>query len=153
MEKDKYNKIISKIDDETLDRIIYIIEKLSQLGKTLETIEELGKTGALDTLAEFIYMIHSSKEMISDDMVSGAASIAGNFIDIGSKITMPPMNKLILAVLDHQMELEEEYNKIKINGLWSLMKILRDKEVQRGLSIVFALLKILGKYAGASENG
>ncbi len=145
-------ELLDKLDEEKKEQLKRIISRLPELEKAVESLAELVDSGALETIVNLIYMVHLSKRIVSDEMVSGTANIANNLLDISSKLTMPTMKKLISAVLDHQIEIEEEIKNTKITGFWSLMKALKDKDVQRGLSVVIAILKVLGRYTIEKEG-
>lgn len=145
-------ELLEKLDQEKKEQLKRIVSRLPELEKAVESLAELVDSGALETIVNLIYMVHLSKRIVSDEMVSGTANIANNLLDISSKLTMPTMKKLISAVLDHQIEIEEEINNTKITGFWSLMKAMKDKDVQRGLSVVIAILKVLGRYTMEKER-
>jgi len=145
-------ELFEELDEEKKEQLNRIISKLPELEKAVESLAELVDSGALETIVNLIYMVHLSKKIVSDEMVSGTANIVNNLLEISSKLTMPAMRNLISAVLDHQIEMEEEIKNTKITGFWSLMRALKDKDVQRGLSIVIAILKILGRYSIEKEE-
>ena len=53
---------------------------------------------------------------------------------------------MVSAVVGHPIEFEKELKNTKVNGLISLLRHLRDKEVQKGISIMLVFLKLIGRY-------
>jgi len=141
-----------KLSEEELERLTELLKIIQSIEPALKMIGDLVESGALETITNLIYMIHLSKNIVNEEMVSGTANIASTMLDMSSKLIMPPMQNLINALLDHQMEFEEEISKTKVKGFWSLLSLLRDKDIQRGLSVLFAMLKVLGRNVKIKEE-
>jgi len=148
MSKDKIEKLIEETlsDEEKLKALETILESLPKLSKSIEVLNKMVDSGSLETLANLLCFLNVSKDMLSDEMVSGAASLASSFLDLAAKVNSPHLHALFSAVADHPLELEEEIKKTQITGLFSLMKALRDKDVQKGLSLLIAVTKLIGRH-------
>ncbi len=141
-----------ELSEEDMERIAELLKTIQSIEPALKMIGDLVESGALETITNLIYMIHLSKNIVNEEMVSGTANIASTMLDMSSKLIMPPMQNLINALLDHQMEFEEEIAKTKVKGFWSLLSLLRDRDIQRGLSVLFAMLKVLGRNVKIKEE-
>ena len=141
-----------ELSEEDMERIAELLKTIQSIEPALKMIGDLVESGALETITNLIYMIHLSKNIVNEEMVSGTANIASTMLDMSSKLIMPPMQNLINALLDHQMEFEEEISKTRVKGFWSLLSLLRDRDIQRGLSVLFAMLKVLGRNVKIKEE-
>jgi uncharacterized protein YjgD (DUF1641 family) len=140
---DVMQKLSKPENAEALDEIL---EALPVLRKSVMLLQQLENMGALDTLFSLACAIANSKNMLSDEMVAGAASLASNAIELLSKMSTPEIQKILSAILDHSVEIEDQIKKEKVKGILGLMGELRDPEVQKGLSAVFAILRVFGRH-------
>jgi len=131
---------------ENAEALEEILEALPVLKKSVMLLQELEQMGALDTLFSLACAVANSKNMLSDEMVAGAASLASNAIELLSKMSTPEIQKILSAILDHSVEIEEQVKKERVKGIISLIGELRDPEVQKSLSAVFAILKVFGRH-------
>ena len=137
---------------ENIEAMKQIVSSLPSLKKGIAILQQLDQSGALDTLFSLADILAFSKDMLTDEMIDGAGSLISNAIDILSKLNRPEVREMISAILDHSAELSKTMEEMgSIKGLLDLRRPLKDPDVQRGLGIVFALLKVLGKYAGRKE--
>ncbi|MEM3684222.1 MAG: DUF1641 domain-containing protein [Conexivisphaerales archaeon] len=149
MEKtESIEKVMQKLSKpENLEALSQMVDLLPVMKKSALLVQQLDQMGALDTLFSLACAIANSKGMLSDEMVAGAASLASNGIELLSKLGSPEMQKIISAVLDHSVELEESMSKAeRVKGVLGLMKQLRDPDVQKGMAALFAFLKVFGRY-------
>ncbi len=154
MSKEKIEKLIEETlsDEEKLKAMEEILESLPKLSKSIGILNKMVESGSLETFANLLCFLNVSKDMLSDEMVSGAASLASTFLDLAAKINSPHLQNLISAVADHPLELKEEIKKTQITGLFSLMRALRDKDVQKGLTLLIAMTKLMGRHAYPEEK-
>lgn len=136
---------------ENMEALRELIEKLPTISYTVKLLDQLASTGALETLIEMACIIASLKEMLSDEMIAGASSLASSAIDVVAKTKSPIVQGMLSAVANHPREFEEELEKTKITGLWSLLRALKDPDVQKGVSLLVVTMKMLGKYSKKSE--
>ena len=144
MELEPLLKELSK--QENMEALKELIEKLPTISYTVRLLDQLASTGTLETLLKMACMVASLKEMLSDEMVAGASSLASSAIDVMAKTKSPVVQGMLSAVADHPKEFEKELKKTKITGLWSLIKALKDPEVQKGMSLLMVTVKMLGKH-------
>jgi len=144
MEKIDVMQKLSK--PENAEAMEEILEALPVLKKSVMLLQQLEQMGALDTLFSLACAVANSKNMLSDEMVAGAASLASNAIELLSKMSTPEIQKILSAILDHSVEIEEQVKKERVKGIISLIRELRDPEVQKGLSALFAILKVFGRH-------
>ncbi|MEM0118459.1 MAG: DUF1641 domain-containing protein [Conexivisphaerales archaeon] len=149
MEKtESVERVMQKLSKpENLEALSQMVDLLPVMKKSALLVQQLDQMGALDTIFSLACAIANSKGMLSDEMVAGAASLASNGIELLSKLGSPEMQKIISAVLDHSVELEESMSKAeRVKGVLGLMKQLRDPDVQKGMAALFAFLKVFGRY-------
>jgi len=144
MEKIDVMQKLSK--PENAEAMEKILEALPVLKKSVMLLQQLEQMGALDTLFSLACAVANSKNMLSDEMVAGAASLASNAIELLSKMSTPEIQKILSAILDHSVEIEEQVKKERVKGIIGLIRELRDPEVQKGLSALFAILKVFGRH-------
>jgi uncharacterized protein YjgD (DUF1641 family) len=123
-----------------------IVDRLPNISYAVNLLDEMVNNGTLDTLARLACMANSLKGMLSDEMISGASSLASSAIDVLAKTKSPVTQNLISAIADHPIEFQRELERTKVTGLLSLLSMLRDKDVQEGLSVLFTVLKMVGRY-------
>lgn len=123
-----------------------IADKLPNISYAVNMLDEMVNNGTLDTLARLACMVNSLKGMLSDEMVSGASSLASSAIDVLAKTRSPVTQNMISALADHPIEFQKELKRTKVTGLLSLLSMLKDKDVQDGLSVLFTILKMMGRY-------
>lgn len=136
---------------ENIEALKELIEKLPTISYTVKLFDQLVSIGALETLLKMTCMIASLKEMLSDEMIAGASSLASSVIDIVAKTKSPIVQDMLSAIADHPKEFKEELMKTKITGIWGLIKVLKDPDVQKGMSSLIVMMKLLGKY-GIKNN-
>ncbi|MCY0859162.1 MAG: DUF1641 domain-containing protein [Sulfolobaceae archaeon] len=104
-------------------------EKLSAISRALELLEKLNKLGILDVL----------NGILEDEDTLGKiiGAVTGDFtLNLVSK-----WNALSNAL----NEALKEENIKPVTGIFDIYRLLKDKDVQRGLGLVFSILKQLGK--------
>ncbi len=151
MSGEDINKILS--DEEVAKELKRLAENLKVLNDILESIKPLVESGALETLVGLGYLVETLKAIMSDEMVSSFSSLGGSAMELLAKARSPALEKPLSAIADHPMELEEEIKKTEVKGLLSLMKLLKDEDVQKGLAVAIAYLKLLGRYAYPDGKG
>ncbi len=144
-EKDGFEEIIGS--EEARKEVERLVENLKVLNDVLESIKPLVESGALETLVGLGYLGETLKAILSDEMVSSFSSLGGSAMELLAKTKSPSVERLVSAIADHPMELEEEIKRTRVTGLLSLMRLLRDEDVRRGLAVAIAYLKLIGRYA------
>jgi uncharacterized protein YjgD (DUF1641 family) len=135
-----------------------LLLKVSSLYEILGRVEELQRNGALDAVMDLAYALKTLKDMLNDDALHDLAdkiSVAVDFVARGHEF-LDYINSPIFQVLGKVVTSEELRKSIQEPspiGLGKLISSLRDPEVQRGLGVVLALLKGIGKNVGGKESG
>jgi uncharacterized protein YjgD (DUF1641 family) len=151
-------EVLSALDEESTAAAKSIIAKLSSLNRLLDRVEELQRNGALDAVMDLAYALKTLKDMLNDDALHDLAdkiSVAVDFVARGHEF-LDYINSPIFQVLGKVVTSEELRKSIQEPspiGLGKLISSLRDPEVQRGLGVVLALLKGIGKNVGGKESG
>jgi len=151
-------EVLSALDEKSTAAAKSIIAKLSSLNRLLDRVEELQRNGALDAVMDLAYALKTLKDMLNDDALHDLAdkiSVAVDFVARGHEF-LDYINSPIFQVLGKVVTSEELRKSIQEPspiGLGKLISSLRDPEVQRGLGVVLALLKGIGKNVGGKESG
>jgi len=152
------DKILSKFDQEKVEQISRLMDNLHSLNDALSRLDELNRSGTLDVVISSMYALKTLKDMLNDDALHDLAdkiSVAVDFVARGHEF-LDYINSPIFQVLGKVVTSEELRKSIQEPspiGLGKLISSLRDPEVQRGLGVVLALLKGIGKNVGGKESG
>lgn len=147
----RISELLSK--PENASALAEIIEALPTLRRAVGMLKQLEDMGALDTLFSMACAVANMRNMLSDEMVAGAASLGSNAIELLYTVSSPEVRPLMSAILDHGAELREEVAKApRVSGITGLMRALRDPEVQEGLGSFMAMLKVFGRYSKAHDS-
>jgi len=131
---------------ENLSTLKSILDNLPTIEYVVGKLKELRDIGALDTLFSIGCGIASMKNMLSDEMVAGGASMLSDILDLLAKIRSPPVARFLSLFSDHGLELENAIKKEPRRGVLGIISALRDPDVQEGITYLIVLLKFLGKY-------
>ncbi len=138
------DKLTAPQNVELLDKLI---QALPSIEHAVSLMQELDKMGALDTLFSLVCAIANSKNMLSDEMISGAASLGSSAIELLAKLGSPEVQKILSVLMNHSVELSQSMtNAQRVKGITGLLKALRDPEVQQGLGSLLAFIKLFGRY-------
>jgi len=152
MEKD--SAIIEKLSTpENTERIEKLINALPTIEHAVTLLQELDRLGALDVIFSLACVVANSKNLLSDEMISGAASMGSTGIELLAKIGSPEVQKVLSVIMDHSVELSQSMiNAERVKGITGLIKALKDPEVQQGLGSIFAFLKVFGRYVKSAKE-
>lgn len=134
-------------NEEIQKEIERFINNLKVINDVLESIRPLVESGAIETLVGLGYLGETLKAVLSEEMVSSFSKVGSDVLELVAKVRKDNIQSLLSAVADHQIEFEKEVKNIRITGLWSLLGMLRDEDVRKGLTILLAYLKLIGRYA------
>ncbi|MGB9630750.1 MAG: DUF1641 domain-containing protein [Candidatus Methanodesulfokora sp.] len=137
---------------ENLSALKNIVDNLSTIEYTIEKLKELRDMGALDTLFSLGCGIASMKNMLSDEMVAGGASMLSDVLDLLAKVKSPPVARFLSLFSDHGFELEKAIKEEPRKGVIGILSALRDPDVQEGITYLIVLLKFLGKYLRKEDS-
>ncbi len=154
MRMEKGNKIIEKLSTpENAEKVEKLIDSLPAIEHAVTLLQELDRLGVLDTLFSLACAVANSKNMLSDEMISGAASLGSTAIELLAKIGSPEVQKVLSVIMDHSVELSQSMiNAERVKGIMGLIKALNDPEVQQGLGSLFAFIKVFGRYVKSAKE-
>jgi len=129
---------------DNMDALVNIIDLLPTISKGLAMVEDLRKRGVIDSMLGLVYLLASTKDILSDDMINGLGTTVNSILGLSSltasSTIMDALEKITMGVSSGEFAKNGQ-----ITGTWSLLKQLKDPEVQKGLTILINSLKVLGK--------
>lgn len=144
-EKNVVDKLLE--NEEVNKEIERFINNLKVFNDVMESIKPLVEIGAMETLVGLGYLGETLKAILSEEMISSFSKLGTDALELIALTRRENIQRVLSAIADHQLEFEEEVKNTKVTGVLSLMKILRDEDVRRGLEVLIAYLKLLGRYA------
>lgn len=118
------------------------------LAKSLEALEYLARSGALDALVELASTLKMVRDVVVDEMVEDLGKTLGELGSLVDGVTRTPIPRALVSALnDPEVDkalLEAASKKISIT---KLIYMLFDDDVKRGLYIVLTILRALGRRA------
>lgn len=121
-----------------------VLENLNTAADAMKWIKTLQDSGMAESLKGTVYLIASIKDILTEDMLNGIASLLNSLLEILSKVSDPQVVEGIVSLLDglSSGKLSQEP---KIHGTFSLLGELKDPEVEAGLAVLINLIKGLGR--------
>ena len=121
-----------------------VLENLNTAADAMKWIKTLQDSGMAESLKGTVYLIASMKNILTEDMLNGIASLLNSLLEILSKVSDPQVVEGIVSLLDglSSGKLSQEP---KIHGTFSLLGELKDPEVEAGLAVLINLIKGLGR--------
>jgi uncharacterized protein YjgD (DUF1641 family) len=142
-------EIMRELDYGTLQSIKLSMKKLGTINNVLDKIEELNNSGALDAAMNMAYAAKTLKDMLNDDALTHISSYMSQFLKAYPK-AMKFLNvalsdvpsRIIKAVTSEEVKKEVEYPPQV--SLGNLIKLMADPTIQRGLGVLFVLVRAIG---------
>lgn len=142
-------EIMKELDYDTLQSIKLSMKKLGTINSVLEKVEELNNTGALDAAMNMAYAMKTLKDMLNDDALTHISAYMSQFLEAYPK-AMKFLNialsdvpsRIIKAVTSEEVKKEVEYPPQV--SLGNLIKLMADPTIQRGLGVLFVLVRAIG---------
>ncbi|ARM76166.1 DUF1641 domain-containing protein [Acidianus manzaensis] len=142
-------EIMKEMDDRTILNIKSSMKKLGTVDNMLTKLEELDKNGALDAVVNVAYIVKTLKDMLNDEAITHLSSYLSQFLESYPKameflnITLSEVpSKLVRALnSDNVKKTLENPPQLSLGGL---IKIMGDPEVQRGMGVIFTIIKAIG---------
>ncbi len=126
----------------------------TSIQKLLLIIDELDKSGILD----LIYRMTRDEEIISSIKKILSSGFVMNIID-NSDIIMNSLTTIDLSMFPHytnavkSIETAIKTEDVKpVGGLKGVLDKMRDEDTQKGMGIIFSLLKSLGRTCSEAEG-
>ena len=145
MVESRFEKMLE--NEELAKELERFLNNLKTINEVVEAVKPLVESGALETLVGLGYLGETLKAILSEEMISSFSKVGSDALELIAKVRKDNIQDLISAIADHQIEFENEARKTKITGIWSLLNAMRDEDVRKGLSVLIAYLKLLGRYA------
>lgn len=134
-------KVASKED---IDALANILNYLPSISKGLEFLDDLEKKGIINSLLGLTYLAASIKDVLTDDMINGLGSLVNSSLGLLSSAESTGLIDSLIKIMDG-MSSGELAKGTRVTGTWSLMKQLKDPEIQNALTLMMNALKVLGK--------
>ena len=145
MKTDFQNIIEKKFSEPTgMAQLETLLGDLNVISDTVEWIKILQNTGMVESLKGVVYIVANLKNVLTEDMLNGVASMLSSLLEVLSKVSDPQVVEEIVQLLDgiFSGKLSKEP---RIHGTFSLLSELKDPEVEAGLSVAINMIKGLGK--------
>ncbi|MEM0134244.1 MAG: DUF1641 domain-containing protein [Thermoplasmatales archaeon] len=139
------DSVIKRISSpENMDALVKIIDLLPSISRGLELLEELNRKGILESLQDLAVMASSLKDILNDEMLNGTGSLANSLLGLlsaaGSPELMDSLDKVAEGISSGGFARD-----IHVTGTLSLLRQLKDPDIQKGLAVMLGFLKVLGR--------
>jgi len=139
---DELSKNVTSKED--IDALNNILNHLPSISKGLEFLDDLEKKGIINSLLGLTYLLASIKDVLTDDMINGLGSLVNSSLGLLSSAESTGIIDSLNKIMDG-MSSGELAKGNRVTGTWSLMKQLKDPEIQNALTIMMNALRMLGK--------
>jgi len=127
-----------------------IISQASTINYTITKLKELKESGAFDVLVNFAYALKSLRDALTDDAITNIGttlSLLLDFLPRAQEFLNYALNPSILKIMkalssDEATKLLTNPPKVTLGGI---VKQMTDDDVQKGIGVLFAIAKIIGK--------
>jgi uncharacterized protein YjgD (DUF1641 family) len=127
-----------------------IISQASTINYTITKLKELKESGAFDVLVNFAYALKSLRDALTDDAITNIGTTLSLLLDFLPRAQEflnyalnPPILKIMKALSsDEATKLLTNPPKVTLGGI---VKQMTDDDVQKGIGVLFAIAKIIGK--------
>ena len=143
--KSEFDKLFE--NEEVQREVERFVNNLKVINDVLESMRPLVESGAVETLVGLGYLGETLKAILSEEMISSFSKVGSDALELIAKVRKDNVQRVLSAVADHQIEFEMEVKNTRITGVWSLLSVLKDEDVRKGLAVLIAYLKLLGRYA------
>ncbi|TRM78129.1 hypothetical protein DJ528_05330 [Sulfolobus sp. B5] len=143
-------EIMKEMDDTTIHSIKRAMKRLNLVNDVLEKVEELNNNGALDVVINLAYAAKTLRDMLNDEAITHISEYVSQFLEVYPKamdfleytFNEVPY-KIMRAMTSEEVKKSlESPPQVSIGGL---IRLLSDPEVQRGLGVLFTLVRAIGK--------
>jgi len=143
-------EIMKEIDDETIQSIKTTMKKLKTVNNVLAKVEELDTNGALNVVIDLAYVAKTLRDMLNDDAITHLSEYLSQFLEVYPKaldffnITFSeiPFKMLRAITSDEVKKSLESPPQVSLGGI---IRLLSDPEIQRGLGVIFTIIRAIGK--------
>ncbi|WP_338604279.1 DUF1641 domain-containing protein [Sulfolobus tengchongensis] len=143
-------EIMREIDDQTLRSIKSTMKKMRLIDNVLNKVEDLDRNGALDVVIDLAYVAKTLRDMLNDEAITHISGYVSQFLEVYPKamdffgITLSEVPYRIMRAItsDEVKKNLESPPQVSIGGL---IRLLSDPEIQRGLGVIFIVIRAIGK--------
>lgn len=143
-------EIMREIDDETLKSIKSTMKKMRLIENVLTKVEELDKNGALDVAFDMAYVAKTLRDMLNDEAITHLSSYVSQFLEVYPKaldffeiaFSNVPYRMMRAIASEEVKKTLESPPKVSLGGI---VRLLSDPEIQRGLGVIFTVIRAIGK--------
>ncbi|WP_276929293.1 DUF1641 domain-containing protein [Ferroplasma acidiphilum] len=139
---DELSKNVASKED--IDALTNILNYLPAISKGLDLLNDLEKKGTINSLLGLTYLVASLKDVLTDDMINGLGSLVNSSLGLLSSAESAGLIDSLIKIMDG-MSSGEIAEGTRVTGTLSLMRQLKDPEVQNALTLMINALKVLGK--------
>ena len=130
-----------------MQRLELSAEEVAVVKELVQTLVVLKEKNVLQDLIEVGTFVSSATRALNTGAVVKLAGIAGTAAELGDRVFadmggLDTIHNLLDAVEDTQEQVKKDNSKV---GIGSLLKLMKDPEVQKGLKFMLTLLKNLSK--------
>ncbi|QGA53255.1 DUF1641 domain-containing protein [Sulfolobus sp. E5-1-F] len=143
-------EIMREIDDETLKSIKSTVKKMRLIENVLNKIEELDRNGALDVAFDMAYVVKTLRDMLNDEAITHLSTYVSQFLEVYPRamdffeITLSNVPYRIMRAITSE-EVKKTLESPPRVSLGSIVRLLSDPEIQRGLGVIFTVIRAIGK--------
>jgi uncharacterized protein YjgD (DUF1641 family) len=142
-------EIMKELDYNTLQSIKSTMKKLGTINDVLDKVEELNNTGALDAAMNLAYAAKTMRDMLNDDALTHISAYVSQFLEAYPKamkfldVALSDVpNRIVRAVTSE--EVKKGIESPPQVSLGNLIKLMSDPTIQRGLGVLFVLVRAIG---------
>ncbi len=130
-----------------MQRLELTADEVAVVKELVQTLVVLKEKNVLQDLIEVGTFVSSATRALNTGAVVKLAGIAGTAAELGDRVFadmggLDTVHNLLDAVEDTQEQVKKDNSKV---GIGSLLKLMKDPEVQKGLKFMLTLLKNLSK--------
>ncbi|ACP47075.1 protein of unknown function DUF1641 [Sulfolobus islandicus Y.G.57.14] len=143
-------EIIKEIDDDTLKSIKSTVKKMRLIENVLNKVEELDRNGALDVAFDIAYVAKTLRDMLNDEAITHLSSYVSQFLEVYPKamdffeITLSNVPYRMMRAITSE-EVKKTLESPPRVSLGGIIRLLSDPEIQRGLGVIFTVIRAIGK--------
>jgi len=116
----------------------------------LNKVEELDRNGALDVAFDIAYVAKTLRDMLNDEAITHLSSYVSQFLEVYPKamdffeITLSNVPyRMMRAIASEEVKKTlESPPRVSLGGI---IRLLSDPEIQRGLGVIFTVIRAIGK--------
>lgn len=142
-------EILKEMDEKTVHSIKSTIKRLNTVNNILVKLEELEATGALDAALNMAYAAKTLKDMLNDEALARISSYLSTFLEVYPKAmdffekTLSDVPYRIVKSITSEQVRKSLESPPQI-GLGGLIRMFSDPDVQRGMGVIYVILKAIG---------